>query len=208
MPSSRSGRSSAAPRSSARSRSGAPPPRRAPSSMRRDAADRLLARRPLLPLHRGHAPHPRDRPRRRARARLRGRPRLPQRLRPGQAVVLRPGARPAAAASWISASTSSTSPCGRSISRRWRASRRASSPAASRSGRRVDAVEDYAVATLELATGTAVRLACSWRLQAGLRRDHLGRLLRHRGRGARCATSTARSTTSPPSATAAPRARR
>ena len=28
-------------------------------------------------------------------------------------------------------------------------------------------VEDYAVATLELATGAAVRLACSWRLQAG-----------------------------------------
>jgi predicted dehydrogenase len=28
-------------------------------------------------------------------------------------------------------------------------------------------VEDYAVATLELATGTAIRLACSWRLQAG-----------------------------------------
>ncbi len=28
-------------------------------------------------------------------------------------------------------------------------------------------VEDYAVATLELATGACVRLACSWRLQAG-----------------------------------------
>jgi predicted dehydrogenase len=28
-------------------------------------------------------------------------------------------------------------------------------------------VEDYAVATLELATGAVVRLACSWRLQAG-----------------------------------------
>jgi predicted dehydrogenase len=28
-------------------------------------------------------------------------------------------------------------------------------------------VEDYAVATLELDTGTVVRLACSWRLQAG-----------------------------------------
>lgn len=28
-------------------------------------------------------------------------------------------------------------------------------------------VEDYAVATLELGTGAAVRLACSWRLQAG-----------------------------------------
>ena len=28
-------------------------------------------------------------------------------------------------------------------------------------------VEDYAVATLELATGTVVRLACSWRLHAG-----------------------------------------
>ena len=28
-------------------------------------------------------------------------------------------------------------------------------------------VEDYAVATIELATGTIVRLACSWRLQAG-----------------------------------------
>ncbi|HEX8663591.1 MAG TPA: Gfo/Idh/MocA family oxidoreductase [Beijerinckiaceae bacterium] len=30
-----------------------------------------------------------------------------------------------------------------------------------------DRVEDYAVATLELATGATVRLACSWRLQAG-----------------------------------------
>lgn len=30
-----------------------------------------------------------------------------------------------------------------------------------------DRVEDYAVATLELETGAAVRLACSWRLQAG-----------------------------------------
>jgi predicted dehydrogenase len=33
-------------------------------------------------------------------------------------------------------------------------------------GRR-DRVEDYAVATLELETGAAVQLACSWRLQAG-----------------------------------------
>jgi predicted dehydrogenase len=32
---------------------------------------------------------------------------------------------------------------------------------------RADRVEDYAAATLELASGTAVRLACSWRLQAG-----------------------------------------
>jgi predicted dehydrogenase len=32
---------------------------------------------------------------------------------------------------------------------------------------RAGQVEDYAVATLELATGAAVRLACSWRLQAG-----------------------------------------
>ncbi|HEY8572763.1 Gfo/Idh/MocA family oxidoreductase [Phenylobacterium sp.] len=30
-----------------------------------------------------------------------------------------------------------------------------------------DKVEDYAVANLELSTGTAVQLACSWRLQAG-----------------------------------------
>ena len=30
-----------------------------------------------------------------------------------------------------------------------------------------DRVEDYAVATIELTDGTAVRLACSWRLQAG-----------------------------------------
>jgi predicted dehydrogenase len=28
-------------------------------------------------------------------------------------------------------------------------------------------VEDYAIATVELETGAAVRLACSWRLQAG-----------------------------------------
>ncbi|MFL5075229.1 MAG: Gfo/Idh/MocA family protein [Microvirga sp.] len=34
-------------------------------------------------------------------------------------------------------------------------------------GRRADAVEDYGLATLELATGTVVQLACSWRLQAG-----------------------------------------
>jgi predicted dehydrogenase len=34
-------------------------------------------------------------------------------------------------------------------------------------GRRPDRVEDFAVATLELETGTAVRLACSWRLHAG-----------------------------------------
>jgi predicted dehydrogenase len=32
---------------------------------------------------------------------------------------------------------------------------------------RTDRVEDYAVATLELESGCAVRLACSWRLQAG-----------------------------------------
>jgi predicted dehydrogenase len=30
-----------------------------------------------------------------------------------------------------------------------------------------DQVEDYAIATLQLRSGTAVRLACSWRLQAG-----------------------------------------
>jgi predicted dehydrogenase len=30
-----------------------------------------------------------------------------------------------------------------------------------------DRVEDYAIATLQLASGIAVRLACSWRLQAG-----------------------------------------
>ncbi|HKG86019.1 MAG TPA: Gfo/Idh/MocA family oxidoreductase [Beijerinckiaceae bacterium] len=34
-------------------------------------------------------------------------------------------------------------------------------------GRRVDAVEDYGLATLHLATGTVVQLGCSWRLQAG-----------------------------------------
>jgi predicted dehydrogenase len=34
-------------------------------------------------------------------------------------------------------------------------------------GERPDRVEDYAVATMELETGAAVRLACSWRLQAG-----------------------------------------
>jgi predicted dehydrogenase len=36
-----------------------------------------------------------------------------------------------------------------------------------RLGDRPDRVEDYAIATLELGTGAAVRLACSWRLQAG-----------------------------------------
>ncbi|WP_119461817.1 Gfo/Idh/MocA family protein [Rhodospirillaceae bacterium SYSU D60014] len=34
-------------------------------------------------------------------------------------------------------------------------------------GKRPDRVEDYAVATMELETGATVRLACSWRLQAG-----------------------------------------
>jgi predicted dehydrogenase len=34
-------------------------------------------------------------------------------------------------------------------------------------GGRPDRVEDYAVATVELETGTAVQLACSWKLQAG-----------------------------------------
>jgi predicted dehydrogenase len=34
-------------------------------------------------------------------------------------------------------------------------------------GARPDRVEDYALATLDLSTGAAVRLACSWRLQAG-----------------------------------------
>jgi predicted dehydrogenase len=34
-------------------------------------------------------------------------------------------------------------------------------------GARTDRVEDFAVATIELATGAAIRLACSWRLQAG-----------------------------------------
>lgn len=34
-------------------------------------------------------------------------------------------------------------------------------------GGRSDRVEDYAVATVELDTGAAVQLACSWRLQAG-----------------------------------------
>ena len=33
--------------------------------------------------------------------------------------------------------------------------------------RRPDQVEDYAVATLELDTGAVVRLACSWKLNAG-----------------------------------------
>lgn len=32
---------------------------------------------------------------------------------------------------------------------------------------RLDRVEDYAVATLELETGALVRIACSWRLHAG-----------------------------------------
>jgi predicted dehydrogenase len=34
-------------------------------------------------------------------------------------------------------------------------------------GQRPDRVEDYAVATVELATGAVVQLACSWKLQAG-----------------------------------------
>jgi predicted dehydrogenase len=33
--------------------------------------------------------------------------------------------------------------------------------------RAAERVEDYATATLQLSSGTAVRLACSWRLQAG-----------------------------------------
>ncbi|MBV9774707.1 MAG: Gfo/Idh/MocA family oxidoreductase [Gemmatimonadetes bacterium] len=35
-------------------------------------------------------------------------------------------------------------------------------------GERPDRVEDYAVATVDLDTGTTVQLACSWRLQAGV----------------------------------------
>jgi len=34
-------------------------------------------------------------------------------------------------------------------------------------GGRTDTVEDYAVATIELESGTAIQLACSWKLQAG-----------------------------------------
>lgn len=40
-------------------------------------------------------------------------------------------------------------------------------PLRSAPGRRPDRVEDYALATLTLDGGTAVQLACSWRLQAG-----------------------------------------
>jgi len=35
-------------------------------------------------------------------------------------------------------------------------------------GRRTDVVEDYATATIDLADGTTIRLACSWRLHAGV----------------------------------------
>lgn len=38
-------------------------------------------------------------------------------------------------------------------------------------GLRTDGVEDYAVANLELESGASVRLACSWRLQAGCDAD-------------------------------------
>jgi predicted dehydrogenase len=35
-------------------------------------------------------------------------------------------------------------------------------------GQRTDVVEDYATATIDLADGTSIRLACSWRLNAGV----------------------------------------
>ena len=51
--------------------------------------------------------------------------------------------------------------------RTWTRCRRSSSPAGTGLADRPGQVEDHAVATLELATGTGVQLACSWRLHAG-----------------------------------------
>jgi predicted dehydrogenase len=122
--------------------------------------------RPVLPAHRGDAPHPQLRGRRRARAGVRRRPGVPQRLRPGQVL----GARSALAgggcaidlgihlvdlALWtLGFPGSSASPAA--------CTRRAS-------GCRLapTSVEDYAVAQLELAGGAVVRIACSWNLSGG-----------------------------------------
>ena len=110
------------------------------------AADRLLARRPLLPLHRGHAPHPRARPRRRARAR--STPSTSSSTTPTGRTS--PGSTtrrcPAAAASWTSASTSSTSRCGRWTSPRSPASPAKLFAAGEPLGPATRRVEDYAVA--------------------------------------------------------------
>ena len=70
------------------------------------------------------------------------------------------------------------------------------------------AVEDYAVATLDLDTGAAVRLACSWRLQAGCDADHLRRLLRDGGRRGAAQPERLVLRFRRRSATGAPRARR
>ena len=120
-----------------------------------------------------------------ARARLRGRSRLPQRLRAGQALVLRPGAlrrrlrhgsrraprRPRAVDARLAGGGGRL--------------RRACWPAASRSADALDAVEDYAVADPRARdrNGGAARLLVA---PAGrTRRDHLGGVLRNRRRGAR-----------------------
>ena len=132
------------------------------------AADRLLGVDLSYRFTAGDAPHPRAGPRRGARARLRGRSRVPQRLRAGQAVVLRPRAVGRRLRDGSRASTSSISRCGRWTSRRWLA--RVSATAHRLGGRcRRDGatVEDFAVATFALAADAAVRLACSWRLHAG-----------------------------------------
>ena len=200
------GRWSAASRCSARSRSAAPP-RKPQARGRRGPRGRPPARRrPLLPLHRGHArasatlvasgelghvyavdlvfhnAYGPDKPwfydPRPVGRRLRDGPRRPPR---------RPGAVDAG------------------LSRR---DRRRSSQlfaggrAAGRPRRPGGGLRRRARSTL--AGGAVVRLACSWRLQAGLRRRDRGRLLRDARAARRCATSTARSTTSAPSATAAP----
>ena len=126
-------------------------PRRAAWWTAARAADRLLGGRPLLPLHRGHAAASASWSRAGELGRgLRGRPRLPQRLRTGQAVVLRPGAlrrrlrhgpgrppgRPRALDAGLPGGAARL--------------QRSSSPAASGSATRRRRVEDYAAATLDL----------------------------------------------------------
>lgn len=69
-----------------------------------------------------------------------------------------------------------------------------------------DAVEDYAVATLDLADGTVVRLACSWRVHAGRDAVIEASFYGTEGGGARrCAMSMAPSMISSPNGIAARR---
>ena len=138
---------------------------------------------PLLPLHGGDAPHPRAGARRGAGAHLRGRTSSSTtptgRTSPGSTTRRSR----AAAASWTSGCIWWTSRCGRWASRR---SRGVSAQAVrGRRAARRDASTRWRTTRWprwSWRRGRAVRLACSWRLQAGCDADDLRRVLRNRGR--------------------------